>query len=225
MTKLMLLEWRKLNRLTVISEIIIYSVILMLLPTFFIKVILPDMGHSYAAAIELNGFIQMGFILMGGSLINHVFIEEYKNKTMALAFSYPISRKKLFAAKVLFIACFVFVLTLCSFILSGVATYIINQFNHMIDGPLTSSDIMDYLGTTVIRSVAITLMSFAPLLLFGIWKRAVVPLIICSIFSMQLPNFSQFFGVKPDLVVIVFAVLGAVSIWLSIQLSEQLGET
>ncbi|GIP16083.1 bacitracin ABC transporter permease [Paenibacillus montaniterrae] len=225
MTKLMLLEWRKLNRLTVISEIIIYSVILMLLPTFFIKVILPDMGHSYATAIELNGFIQMGFILMGGSLINHVFIEEYKNKTMALAFSYPISRKKLFAAKVLFIACFVFVLTLCSFILSGVATYIINQFNHMIDGPLTSSDIMDYLGTTVIRSVAITLMSFAPLLLFGIWKRAVVPLIICSIFSMQLPNFAQFFGVKPDLVVIVFAVLGAISIWLSIQLSEQLGET
>lgn len=225
MTKLMLLEWRKLNRLTVISEIIIYSVILMLLPTFFIKVILPDMGHSYATAIELNGFIQMGFILMGGSLINHVFIEEYKNKTMALAFSYPISRKKLFAAKVLFIACFVFVLTLCSFILSGVATYIINQFNHMIDGPLTSSDIMDYLGTTVIRSVAITLMSFAPLLLFGIWKRAVVPLIICSIFSMQLPNFAQFFGVKPDLVVIVFAMLGAVSIWLSIQLSEQLGET
>lgn len=225
MTKLMLLEWRKLNRLTVISEIIIYSVILMLLPTFFIKVILPDMGHSYATAIELNGFIQMGFILMGGSLINHVFIEEYKNKTMALAFSYPISRKKLFAAKVLFIACFVFVLTLCSFILSGVATYIINQFNHMIDGPLTSSDIMDYLGTTIIRSVAITLMSFAPLLLFGIWKRAVVPLIICSIFSMQLPNFVQFFGVKPDLVVIVFAVLGAVSIWLSIQLSEQLGET
>lgn len=221
----MLLEWRKLNRLTVISEIIIYSVILMLLPTFFIKVILPDMGHSYATAIELNGFIQMGFILMGGSLINHVFIEEYKNKTMALAFSYPISRKKLFAAKVLFIACFVFVLTLCSFILSGVATYIINQFNHMIDGPLTSSDIMDYLGTTVIRSVAITLMSFAPLLLFGIWKRAVVPLIICSIFSMQLPNFAQFFGVKPDLVVIVFAVLGAISIWLSIQLSEQLGET
>lgn len=225
MTKLMLLEWRKLNRLTVISEIIIYSVILMLLPTFFIKVILPDMGHSYATAIELNGFIQMGFILMGGSLINHVFIEEYKNKTMALAFSYPISRKKLFAAKVLFIACFVFVLTLCSFILSGVVTYIINQFNHMIDGPLTSSDIMDYLGTTVIRSVAITLMSFAPLLLFGIWKRAVVPLIICSIFSMQLPNFAQFFSVKPDLVVIVFAVLGAISIWLSIQLSEQLGET
>lgn len=225
MTKLMLLEWRKLNRVTVISEIIIYIVILMLLPTFFIKVVLPEMGQSYAAAMELNGFIQMGFILMGGSLINHVFIEEYKNKTMALAFSYPISRKKLFSAKVLFIASFVFGLTLCSFILSGVATYTINQFFPMIDGTLTSLDIITYLATSAARSVAITLMSFAPLLLFGIWKRAVVPLIICSIFSMQLPNFAQFVGIEPDLVVIVFAVMGAISIWLSIQLSEQLGET
>lgn len=108
LTKLMLLEWKKLNQKSVIIELIIYWLILFFMPTFFIKVAMPVFGQSYNAAIELNWFIQMGMILLGTSLINHVFIQEYKSKTISLSFGYPISRKKLFTAKVLFIFLFIF---------------------------------------------------------------------------------------------------------------------
>ncbi|MBS4192162.1 ABC transporter permease [Bacillus sp. FJAT-49705] len=224
MTKLIQMEWKKLNQKTVWMELLIYMLILIFFPAFFIKVAMPAFGQSYAAAIELNGFIQMGYVLFGGSLINHVFIEEYKNKTISLSFGYPISRQKLFTAKVLFIALFVFFATIITFILSGLTTYLLDQFFPIINGKPTTSDMLEFFSSMMIGSVLITLISFIPLFYFGIWKRAVVPAIICSIFIMQLPNFSLFFNVKPDVVVIILSILGAISIFLSIKTAESVGE-
>ena len=82
----MLLEWKKLKHLSVICEVIIYWLILLFMPVFFIKMVTPFFGESYAAAIELNLYIQMGLVLFGGSLISQVFIDEYKNKTISLSF-------------------------------------------------------------------------------------------------------------------------------------------
>ncbi|QED46757.1 ABC transporter permease [Cytobacillus dafuensis] len=224
MTNLIRLEWKKLNQKTVWMELFIYMLILIFFPTFFIKVVIPAFGQSYAAAIELNGFIQMGYVLFGGSLINHVFIEEYKNKTISLSFGYPINRKKLFTAKVLFIALFVFFATIISFILSGLTTYLLDQFFPIINGKPTTSDMLEFLKSMMIGSVLITLISFIPLFFFGIWKRAVVPAIICSLFIMQLPNFSSFFNIEPDVVVIILSILGAISIFLSLKTAESVGE-
>ncbi|MCM3634326.1 ABC transporter permease [Paenibacillus camelliae] len=224
MIKYMRLEWRKLDRLNVWIELSIYFIIMMFLPTFFINVVLPEYGQSFTQAIELNSYIQMGIVLFGGSLINHVFIEQYKNKTMALSFGYPISRKTLFTAKILFIAAAVFAASIISFILSGLSTYVINLFAPFIEGPLSAADVIQYAGTMLTRSLLITVISFVPLFLFGIWKRAVVPTIVCSIGSMQLPNFSSFLHVHPETVVAVLAVLGAVSLTASILTAEKLGE-
>src|SRR5690625_1801581 len=127
MIKLMRLEWKKLKQKSVIGEAIIYPLILMFLPVFFIKVVHADFGQNYATVIELNLAIQMGIILFGASLINQVFIDEYKNKTISLSFRYPFSRQKLFTAKILFIATFVFLLTMVSYLLTGVTTYVIDQ--------------------------------------------------------------------------------------------------
>ncbi|MGZ9584265.1 ABC transporter permease [Paenibacillus marinisediminis] len=224
MTKLIRLEWRKLNQLNVWMELLIYMLILMFLPVFFIKQVIPAFGQSYAAAIELNGFIQMGYVLFGGSLINHVFIEDYKNKTISLSFGYPISRQKLFTAKILFIALFVFLATIISFILSGLVTYVVDQVYPIINGEPTIQDMLKYLNTMVIYSIMTTLTSFIPLFYFGIWKRAVVPTIICSLFAMQLPNFSTFMNLNPDVVVIILSILGALSIFLSIKTTESISE-
>ena len=71
--KLIRLEWKKLNHPQVIVELIIYWLILMFMPVFFIKVVMPFFGQSYAAAIELNLYIQMGLVLFGGSLISPGF--------------------------------------------------------------------------------------------------------------------------------------------------------
>ena len=105
------------------------------------------------AAIELNWFIQMGMILFGASLINQVFIHEYKSKTISLSFGYPISRKKLFTAKVLFISLFIFLSTVISFLFSGLITYMLDQVFPIINGQPTSSDIAKFFSSMIIRSL------------------------------------------------------------------------
>ena len=134
-------------------ELIIYWLILFFFPTFFIKVAMPVFGESYDVAIELNWFIQMGMILFGASLISHVFIQEYKSKTISLSFGYPISRKKLFTAKVLFISLFIFLSTVISFLFSGLITYMLDQVFPIINGQPTSSDIAKFFSSMIIRLI------------------------------------------------------------------------
>lgn len=224
MFKLILLEWKKLKHRSVISEVIIYWLILMFMPVFFIKMVMPVLGQNYAAAIELNFFIQMGFTLFGGSLISQVFIEEYKNKTISLSFGYPISRKKLFMAKVLFISLFVFLSTIVSFIFTGLTTYLLDQVFPIINGQPTNSDIITYFSSMITHSLIITLISFIPLFFFGILKRGTVSTVICSIATMNLPKFSSFLNLEPEFIIIVLCILGALSVYLSIKTAESIGE-
>lgn len=222
--KLILLEWKKLKRHSVMGEVIIYWLIIMFMPMLFIKVVMPSFGESYVLAIKLILFIQMGLILLAGSLISQVFIEEYKSKTISLSFGYPISRKKLFMAKVLFISIFIFLATIVSFLLTGLATYILDEVFHIVNGKPTVSDVTTYLRTMLIGSVINPLIGFVPLFFFGIWKRETIPTIICSILIIQLPNFSPFINLKPELVIVVLCLIGALSVYLSIKTSESVGE-
>lgn len=231
MIKLIELEWRKLERKKVIGEAIIYWVVLMFLPALLLKVVFADsstldFGDSYSAAMGLMLPIQMGLLLLGASLINHVFIEEYKNKTMALSFGYPISRKKLVLAKVLFIALTVFFCTIVSFVLAGIVTYGFDQMIDVIAGDPTAADLAAYAVRMIIHSIVVALASLIPLFCFGIWKRAVIPLVICAIFFMQFPNFFGLLRISlnPDLIYAILSLLGVVSIYLSIKLIGKLGD-
>ena len=225
------LEWRKLDRKKVTGEAVVYWVLLMALPTFFLKVVFADtpgipFHESYAAALDLMLPIQMGFLLFGASLINHVFIEEYKNKTMALSFGYPLSRRRLVTAKALFIALAVFVCTLISFVLAGVATLGLNQMFHAIDGTPSGADLATYSVRAVIHSFVVALVSLIPLFWFGIWRRAVIPTVLVAIFLMQFPNVMGMFGITldMDLLYAILSVVGAVSVYLSVRLVNTVGD-
>lgn len=147
-------------------------------------------------------------------MINHVFIDEYKNKTISFSFKYPIGRQKLFTTKILFIAIFVFILTAVS--------YLINQVQSIINGDPTNADFITFFSQMILRSLIITLFSFIPLYL-GIWKRAIVPTVICSIVAMQ-AHFAPMLNLNYDLVIAVLIVLGSLSIFLSIFTVEKNGE-
>jgi len=224
MIKLMQLEWKKLKQKQVIGEVIIYPLIIIFLPVFFIKFVSADFGQSYAVVIDLNLYIQMGYILFGASLINQVFIDEYKKKTISLSFRYPFSRQKLFAAKILYIATFVFLLTLASYLLTGIVTYIIDQIQPMINGDLTRSDLITFFSQMIFRSLIITLVSFIPLFFLGIWKRATIPTVICAIVIMQSHLLAPMIHLNFNVVLAVLCVLGGLSIFLSIITAEKIGE-
>lgn len=231
MLKLIELEWRKLQTKKVIGEAVIYWLILMFLPVVFLQLVFADGSNvaitgSYAAAMELMLPIQMGFLLFGASLINHVFIEEYKNRTMALSFGYPLSRQRLFVAKVLFIFASVFGCTLVSFVLAGVTTYGFDLALDVIEGTPTAADLAAYAIRTVLYAIVVALASLIPLFWFGIWRRAVIPTVLCAIFLMQFPNFLGMFGmsVNSDLFCAVLSLLGIISVYLSVRLVYKVGD-
>lgn len=224
MVNLMKLEWRKLKQASVIRELVIYWVILMFLPVFFIKMVSADFGQSVDALFTLILSVQVGFVLLGASLISQVFIDEFKSKTIALSYSYPISRKRLFLSKVLFIGIFIFLATLISFVLTVVTTMVIDEIFSVLHVGLTGSDIWGYVGDMIARSFLVTLISFIPLFYLAIWKRAVIPTVICAILVMQLPNFSPIFNLNQDLVIVILSILGAISIYFSIKFAEVIGE-
>jgi ABC-type transport system involved in multi-copper enzyme maturation permease subunit len=226
LVKLMELEWRKLKRKMILSELIIYWGILMFLPMFFIKMVSAEFGQSYSTIIQLMMSMQLGFVLFGASLINQVVIDEYKNKTISLSFGYPISRKKLVMAKALFISLFVFLCTLVSFLLSGVTTYLLDQAFHIINGQPTAEDITTYFSKMIVHSLIVTLISLIPLFFFGIWKRETIPTILCAIFLMQFQNFSFLLNVNlnTNIVNTVLCLLGVVSVYLSIKMVDRVGD-
>lgn len=231
MIKLIELEWRKLERKKVIGEVIIYWAILMVMPFFFLHVVFADVPgvrfhESYDAAFELMLPIQMGFLLFGASMINHVFIEEYKNKTMALSFGYPLSRKRLVTAKVLFISAAVFFCTLISFLLSGAATYVLDQVFDVIAGSPTAADLSRYAARMVIYSIGIALASFIPLFWFGMWRRAVIPTVLCAIFFMQSPVLLSLLRIPLALnwLHLILSFLGITSVVLSVKWVHQAGD-
>ncbi|MBN2983803.1 ABC transporter permease [Cohnella algarum] len=231
MIKLMELEWRKLERKKVIGELIIYWAILTFLPTFFLKVVFADLptadfNQSYSNAMALMLPIQMGFVMFGASLINHVFIEEYKNKTIALSFGYPISRKRLVTAKAMFIVSAVFICTVISFALAGIATYALDRALGVIAGEPSLADIAVYAFRAIIHSLVVALSSLIPLFCFGLWRRAVVPTVIFAVAIIQLPTLLNLIqiSVNPDAMYATLCLLGLVSAYLSVLTVNTLGD-
>lgn len=231
MKKLIELEWKKLERGKVLGEVIVYLVVVMCCPVFFLEVVfakIPNLsfGQSYTQAMPLMISIQMGFVLFGASLINHVFIEEYKNKTMSLSFGYPVSRKRLVMAKVLFIFLSVFLCTLVSFLISGVTTYVYDQFQDVIAGQPSLSDIHMYLVRMILHSAMIALISLIPLFMFGIWKRMVIPAVICAIVLMNTPTFVSItqLTLNLDMLYVLLSLAGVLSVYLSIRMIDQVGD-
>ena len=231
MKKLIELEWKKLEQGKVFGELMFYIIIVMFCPVFFLEVVfteIPNVGfaQSYADAMPLMISIQMGYVLFGASLINHVFIEEYKNKTMSLSFGYPISRKKLVMAKVLFIFLSVFFWTLISFVLSGITTYVIDLFFDVIQGQPTVSDVLMYAAKMFLYSPMIALVSLIPLFLFGIWKRMVIPAVVSAIVLMNVPTFASIIQISlsMDVLYALLSLVGVFSVYLSVKMINQVGD-
>ena len=58
--------------------------------------------------LVIDTFVRGTFIIFAATLISELIISEFKDKTITVLFMYPISRKKLMAAKLLVIMLFTF---------------------------------------------------------------------------------------------------------------------
>lgn len=188
MLKLIKLEYQK-NRIgRYVRNAVILAVVLCLFLfalAFFGIANDPDTGvpdaafgkGTISAPIEL--FTSMSFLVFTGIMLSSFIVSAYKNKTMALMFSYPIKRQKILAAQMLSVWLFSFT----AFVLTKLLVYglilVGSQFMTSafpIDYDMTS---MDFYVQLLAKSVSIVTMSFIALYI-GLAMRSSKATIVSS---------------------------------------------
>lgn len=225
LVNLLRLEWGKLKRVSMISEVTVFLLVMMVMPSFLIQVANIDHWHSYADLINLFDLsTRMAFTLYGASLINQVVIEEYKSKTISVSFGYPISRRRLFMAKIVFIGMAVFAVSLLSFLLSGVTTYLLNGVYHFLEDSLTGADVATFLWRMLVSSAISALIGLVPLFYFGVIRRATIPAVLCALILMQAQNFSYMFDFNQGWIIGGLALLGLLNAVLTLRTIDRVGD-
>jgi len=98
MLKLLRLEWKKNRMIGYIKSLLICII------SIFVAVALMALGGegegeflNYTEFMSLsNILIRIVFIIFSSVILSRLVIDEYKNKTVQLLFTYPLKRKKLY---------------------------------------------------------------------------------------------------------------------------------
>lgn len=90
-------------------------------------------SEIYASPDEMMNLmgilIMSAFVIHASVLISNMVVEEFRNKTIAVLFMYPIDRKKLLMAKLVIVTLLTFGMILLSYLVVFYAFYL---FNHLI---------------------------------------------------------------------------------------------
>ena len=222
MLKLMALEIRK-NKLKNLFKgvhIVNFSILaFMILVAFIDRSEAEGMITSYQDLFEgLYVFVKSAYIIFASVLISKLIIDEYKNNTITLLFMYPISRKKLMAAKIIIVFLFTFVTIIVSYIALGAILLGINSFVDLIPGELTLQLITSELIKTVVSAFYAAGIALIPLYI-GMKKKSVPATIVSAVLVVSLisSGFDQFRLGNLAAVSIPLGLLGAGIAYLAIR--------
>ena len=113
--------------------------------------------------VLIGASVKATFIVFASILIAKLVIEEYKNRTILIMFTYPVSRKKLIASKLILIALLTFMTTMMSnSIVSGLFS-IINNYFPIVPFSITASQFISEAINIVPFAIAATGTSLIPL--------------------------------------------------------------
>lgn len=180
-------------------------------------------AFNYDIAISvMDTMVRNTFIIYAAVVLGEYVIGEYKNKTISVLFSYPISRKKLIIAKLLIVAIFTFLAIIFADLVTNLCFYIFNSYFKVTTFDLTGSEITEKLITSLVRAVATSAISLIPLY-FGMRKKSVPATIVSAIIMVCLIG-SNNGGVSLDsllFVQIILAIVGIAIAYLSIRNIEK----
>ncbi|MGE7768484.1 ABC transporter permease [Peribacillus sp. NPDC096540] len=147
------------------------------------------------AFVMIGAMVRATFIVFAAVLIAKIVIEEYKNKTILIQFSYPINRKKMIASKLLFIAALTFITMLSTNIIVAGSFSIINSYFHIVPFSITANQYFAEVLKMIPYSIATAGISLIPLY-FGMRKHSVPAtisssLIVVAIACASNPAFSM----------------------------------
>ncbi|MBP3040365.1 ABC transporter permease [Bacillaceae bacterium Marseille-Q3522] len=143
-----------------------------------------------------GAFVRGVFIVFAAVLISKMIIDEFKNRTILVTFSYPVNRKKILGAKLILIFGITFMTMLISNIVVVFAFIGLNQIFHITSAiSLTASDFVPEILRLLMFSLASAGAALVPLYL-GMRKYSVPATIISSLIIVSVtcqsagPNFS-----------------------------------
>ncbi|AIQ53425.1 ABC transporter permease [Paenibacillus sp. FSL R7-0331] len=224
MFRLMKIEWKRNNLAgygirAVICMIIIFGMVAGM--ALMSNVQEEPMFMDFTAFMSLaNIFVRITFVVFSGILISRLVIDEYKNKTIQLLFTYPLPRKKMMQAKLMIVFGFCFFGVVISTFFIEVLTVLLNPTVHFFETAASKEDVAATLPSLLIASVMTAGLSLIPLS-FGMHKKSTATTITSSVILGILLNsmvsdgsrsvsMFQFIGVP-----VVFCLLGLAIAYLS----------
>ncbi len=180
MLKLIQLEMRK-NKTKLLRGALIADLILL---AFMVLVVFTEEGEFSTYADVFDGlyvFTKAIFIIFASVLLSKLVIDEYKNNTITVLFMYPVSRKKLMAAKLLIVFGFTFIsIFLSDIILSLLLGGIDYYFSDVIQGELSVRMMLDELPGVAADAVYSAGIALIPLF-FGMRKKSVPATLVSAV--------------------------------------------
>lgn len=136
----------------------------------------------------LNAFVRSTFLIYSSVILVNLVVDEYKNKSIDIMFTYPISRKKIMTAKLLIVMIFTFLTIMLSTLFLGGLFYAVDTIMFdLFPGDIGRADVLDNLMTVFLGALASAGLSLIPLF-FGMRKKSAAATIISSIFLTVLTN-------------------------------------
>ncbi|OZI12068.1 hypothetical protein CEW92_08375 [Bacillaceae bacterium SAS-127] len=130
--------------------------------------------------VLIGGMVRATFIVFAAVLIAKMVIEEYRNKTILLLFSYPVNRKKIIASKLLLIAVMTFVTILLSNMIVAGSFFIIDMYVPIVPFSVTVPQFLEEAIKMIFFAIAAAGASLISLY-FGMRKYSVAATIASSL--------------------------------------------
>ncbi|MCE5168864.1 ABC transporter permease [Paenibacillus profundus] len=184
MLKLVKLELKKSKLGWYVNGAIIANVIMAAL-LCLIGYVESNEGHAAfngfpEAFVVIGAIVRATFIVFAAVLIAKLVIEEYKNKTITIMFSYPISRKKIIASKLWIVGGLTFITIVISNVFVAIVFFSVNAYLQFIPGSLTLEMVVQQVVSMFAFAFAAAGTSLIPLY-FGMRKLSVPETILSSI--------------------------------------------
>ena len=148
--------------------------------------VIPFEDFEMAAKI-ISSTVRATFTIFASVIIVKLVIDEFKNKSIDIMFTYPISRKKIMTAKLIIVVAFTFINVLLSTLFIEGLFYLADELFNILPGKIRIDEIYRNILITFVNSLATAGMSLIPLL-FGMIKKSASTTIISSIFIVALTS-------------------------------------
>lgn len=140
---------------------------------------------SYEEMLGLiDTLVRATFIIYASALLARLIISEFRDKTMALLFTYPVNRKKLIFAKLSIVFSWTFVNIVLANVVMGALFLAVNTKMGYVDDTITTELLYRHGAHVIMHAIAAAGMSLLPLAI-GMRKKSITSTVISSVFIVM----------------------------------------